>query len=683
MKTLLGSLIFLGAFLSFQLQPLTGKALLPDFGSMPSVWTTCLIFFQVALLLGYYYAHLLRTYLSLKSQLMAHLLLMGAATLILPLDIGSDTNNVFSEPQAQVFLELMRDIGPLFVILAATTPLLQSWFVKAYPAAEGWRLYALSNLGSVLALLGYPLLLDTYFGLFIQQSFWSILYVVYGALLTLTAFKLSTAPDNAAKSTVLQKIISIKEILRWLSLSAVSCFFLVAISTRLTQDIPATPIIFTIPLLLYLSTFILTFDKPQTYSRLVALIGLALALIAYWVETTATYDLSTHTRVGLICAAGSFVFYAMHGELARALPDKSQSTLFYLVIALGGALGGILSGLVSPILFNDFVEYPLGLMCAVTIAAYIWHSEHRRFLRRSSAALSLITLAVIGTPVLTDSSRDTVHKKRNFFGVVTVNSEISNASATGSYRELLYGEILHGYQYTDQRSQVPHGYYAQNSGLGLAIQNTLLDSPDVPLSIGIIGLGTGQIATWASPTVIGGGAISVADRMDFYEINPEIEVIAENLFTHMSEARARGAHINTIIGDGRIALQEKLERDGAKQYDIIVMDAFVGGAIPTHLVTLESMFLYRSLLKSNGVIAVHISNRYVDLKPVMKALAQEFGMWSGLVNSEHDEVHSEWVLLSPSPFFFQQPQVKNAVDAIPGEARLWTDNFHSIVPLLK
>ena len=153
MKTLLGSIIFLGAFLSFQLQPLTGKALLPDFGSMPSVWTTCLIFFQVALLLGYYYAHLLRTYLSLKSQLMAHLLLMGAATLILPLDIGSDTNNIFSEPQAQVFLELMRDIGPLFVILAATTPLLQSWFVKAYPAAEGWRLYALSNLGSVLALL--------------------------------------------------------------------------------------------------------------------------------------------------------------------------------------------------------------------------------------------------------------------------------------------------------------------------------------------------------------------------------------------------------------------------------------------------------------------------------------------------------------------------------------------------
>jgi hypothetical protein len=328
MKTLLGSLIFLGAFLSFQLQPLTGKALLPDFGSMPSVWTTCLLFFQVALLAGYYYAHLLRTYLGLKFQLITHLLLIGAATLILPLDIGSDAKNVFSDPQAQVLLELMSDIGPLFIILAATTPLLQSWFVTAYPAARGWRLYALSNLGSVLALLGYPLLLDTYFGLNIQQSFWTILFIVYGILLTLTAFKLSTAPPNATTSIPTEKGVSAKDILNWLSLSGVSCFFLVAISTRLTQDIPATPIIFTIPLLLYLSTFILTFDKPQTYSRFVALMGLVLALIAYWIETTATYDLSTYQRVGLICATGSFVFYTMHGELARALPDTSQSTLF-------------------------------------------------------------------------------------------------------------------------------------------------------------------------------------------------------------------------------------------------------------------------------------------------------------------------------------------------------------------
>ena len=684
MKFLLGTVIFLGAFLSFQVQPLTGSSLLPAFGSTPAVWTTCLIFFQLTLLVGYLYAHLSKRYLNPQGQLLLHVALVGLTALTLPLNIGAEEIKYQSAPQLAVLIELMKHVGPTFIILSATTPLLQSWFERSFPRSMGWRLYALSNFGSVLALLVYPLVLNVYFGLSLQQSIWSIIFVGYGATLTITAailseqqtYKAAPAPSETLGSTN-------TDIIKWLCLSGASCFVLVGISTRLTQDIPATPVIFTLPLLLYLLTFIITFERTAAYSRIFAAVGLVLGVVAYALEAYATYDLTTHTRVGLICGVGLFVFYSMHGELARSLPNSSDSTLFYLVIAAGGAIGGVLSGIIAPLAFDDFYEYPLGLIGSVYVAIFIWFKQNQRKQRVAVVTLGLIASLTVILVQQHEKQGHTIHQERNFFGVLRVNDTEPANDADTTYRELMYGEILHGYQHSDQRGQVPRGYYSPQSGLGVAIQNIPLEDQDAPLSIAVIGLGTGQIATWVSPATANESESKNSDSLDFFEINPEIKLISDNHFSYLADAKERGADINTFIGDGRLELKRRLESHGRAQYHVIVMDAFLGGAIPTHLVTRESMALYLALLKNSGVIAFHISNRYLDLKPVMNAFAEEFSLFVGVVNSRNDGIHSEWVLLSRSQLFFQQPKVKANVETLKNESILWTDEHHSIIPLLK
>ena len=688
---------FLSAFLLFEVQPLIGKAILPWFGGGSAVWTTTMLFFQMALLGGYAYAHFISSRLSLRRQGYLHIGLMVAAILALPIipnaiwkpEDGGD-------PTFRVLLVLALTVGAPYTLLSSTAPLIQRWFTHDHPGMSPYRLYSLSNTGSLLALLTYPIVFERFLGLRLQAWVWSTSYVAFVLCCGFLAWRVArrARPDEAADDTPLEEggtaAVTPTNVALWLALPACASVVLLATTNQLTQDVASIPLLWVMPLALYLLTFIVCFGDDRAYKPLRDVPLLAVGLgVGAWLLSAITMALLWQI---LLYAGSLFIAcFALHGELVRLRPASKHLTAFYLMVSVGGALGGVFVALAAPALFTGYWEYHLGLVATGIIVALargldlVRHPlaselRTRQWLIGGGVAAALGTVA-LGVVLLRDArgvNREALRQTRNFYGTVRV-FEYNLDNPLGAMQVMVHGRILHGFQYLAPEKRAAHtGYYGPNSGLGVAMQNHLMRGR-APLHVGVIGLGAGMVASYAER----------GDTFTLYEINDTVSTFAEQQFTYLSDARARGAKVDTLIGDARLVLDRQL-REGAPQgFDVLLLDAFTSDAVPVHLLTREAFDLYWKHLKPDGVLAVNISNRHVDLSPVLRGVGGADGKDVRWVSGQPDDaagvLPSVWVLISANRAFFDAPKVASALAAWPDGARepmIWTDDYSTIYDLL-
>lgn len=673
---LFATTVFLSAFLLFQIQPIVGKMILPWFGGSSSVWSVCIVFFQAALLLGYAYVHWLHEKLAPRQQLRLHMALLLVSLLALPVAADPSWKGVALEhPGWNVLAVLATAVGIPYLLLSTTGPLMQAWYARTFSAAvtsaHPYRLYALSNLASMLALLSYPVLVEPIWAVDAQARGWSMGYALFVASCLATSLyawrRVSVSANSTEAATLeLAPAPSWAERLLWIGLSATPSILLLSLTRHLTQDVAPIPFLWVLPLSIYLLSFILCFDAPRYYVRPLFLTLAVLSFVAL------DFSLDDGTDVQWLVPLISISLFAFcmvcHGELVRRKPPPRHLTLFYLMLSIGGAVGGVLVGLVAPAVFNAYFELPLGLfLCAALVLIVLW-SELR------SAWKVLLLLLLLGYGVrlgmisfgYVDGFRQVV---RNFYSQLRV---VDNPEAKhGHLRQLVHGRINHGEQYLSQDlRRTPTAYYCAQSGIGRTMR--ALDGRN-QRKIGILGLGTGTLAAYGR----------AGDEFRFYEINEQVLQLARSEFSYLSDSQARVEH---VLGDGRLML----EREQPQQFDLLVMDAFAGDSIPTHLLTLEALHTYLGHLKPGGMLAVHITNHYLDLQPVMAAAAGHFGKTALLQDFEPAQdnllcMNSVWVLLvDPDSLAGLLPQLQGAQILQPRPGfRPWTDSFTNLLGILK
>ena len=688
--------IFLNAFLLFAVQPLIGKAILPWFGGVAAVWTVCLLFFQVALLLGYYYAHVLSERCRPRLQGRVHATLLALSLLVLPIlphDTWKPTGSAY--PTLSILLLLSCTIGLPYCLLSSTSPLLQAWYAKSRPGAAPYRFYALSNAGSMLALLSYPLLIEPRLSTSHQGAGWSLAYaaaVLLCAFIALTAHRSAdveppraeaAAAGGGALASAAAPDARTKAL--WMALAGCSSLLLLGITTHVTQNIASVPLLWIIPLALYLLSFILCFDGRRWYRRalFLRLLGLALASMAYTLSPSVA-PLPLSLQIGLFCGGLFICCMFCHGELVRLKPDPAHLTVFYLLIALGSAIGAVFVALVAPIVFNGYYELPVALgLCALLVPVL-----HRRdpaigpfgWVVLLALVCGLVACLVGVTVVQTPPRRVMV---RNFYGVLSVIDQLApgqlqlsgqtSAAALENLRarRLMNGTIDHGLQFlAAARRREPTTYYGPDSGVGIALRSANRGHPG-PLRVGLVGLGAGTLAAYGRPL----------DSYTFYEINPLDVALARTEFTFLRDSPAA---VDIVLGDARLSL----ERQPGQAFDVLAVDAFSGDSIPVHLLTLQAFELYFRQLQPGGVLAVHITNRYLNLKPVVQAAAARLNKEAVSIDSRagHDNgvYHATWVLLGDRAGFLGRDDIRQAGQPLPPplHPQLWTDDFSSLFPLL-
>lgn len=693
---------FLSAFLLFQVQPLIGKYILPWFGGGSAVWTTTMLFFQVALIGGYAYAHFVSNRLAPRQQGLVHLVLLVLAIAALPIiPRESLRGGEADDPTWRILLVLSVAVGAPYLLLSSTAPLIQRWFTHDHPATSPYRLYALSNAGSLLALLSYPVLFEQFLGLRTQAWLWSGGYVAFVLVCGALAFGFIRGSGRHEAADALEPAdagpgveVTAMRVAMWLLLPACASALLIATTNQLTQDVAAIPLLWVVPLSLYLVTFILCFGDDRAYrpSRDVFILALALAAGVYVMNKVGFEVL---WQVLLYSFALFMCCFALHGELVRLRPAARHLTAFYLAVSVGGALGGVFVALIAPVIFRGYWEYhlTLALTPALVLAARaldaLGHDvragpDIRGWSRRTlglAGAGALLGIAVLAAFLVRDvrrAGRDVLARERNFYGSVRV-FEFNRDIPESRLVVMEHGRILHGFQYTaPEKRQLASAYYGLNSGVGVVLRNYA--KPDPELSVGVIGLGAGMLAAYAQPD----------DDWRFYEINPMVTRLAEEHFTYLEDARQRGAHLHVLHGDGRSVLQRQVDHGGQLAFDVLVLDAFSSDAIPVHLLTKEAFDLYWSVLKPDGVLAINISNRHVDLSPVVRAAAQRNGKeahWvAGQAGDGEGVLASVWVLVTANRAFLDAPRVAPRLEPWPEngrEPRLWTDDFSNVYSLMR
>jgi spermidine synthase/MFS family permease len=669
---LYASTIFLSAFLLFQIQPMIAKMILPWFGGSAAVWITAMLFFQVALLGGYLYAHWSIRSLKPKTQAAVHVLLLAASLVLLPISPSLAWKPAGTEePILRILGLLAFSIGLPYFLLSTTSPLIQAWYSRTYQAALPYRLFALSNFASLLGLLAYPVLVERTVTLRQQSIGWSTFYAVFVGLGIIAAFasRQATGICHEAKEREPEDAACrpprMREQVFWILLAACASTLLLAVTNHLTQNVASIPFLWVLPLGLYLFTFILTFDFEMLYRRKIFIWLLSLALggmaygLAHW---------NSHTNLRLVIpvfCAGLFVCCMFcHGELVKRKPAPRYLTSFYLMLSIGGALGGLLVGLIAPKVLPGYFELPIALIaCAILMLIVI---EYRSW-RFTIAVGFAVTVGVIlaADAYVTSYKSASLVMVRNFYGGLRVQEY--EKGTIDETRMLVHGTVDHGMQFTAPDRQREHiTYYGPESGVGLAI-NALRHSS---LRVGVIGLGAGSLASYARP----------GDVFRFYEINPLVEKIARINFTYLSDCRGK---TETIMGDGRLSL----EREPNQQYDLLVIDAFSGDAIPVHLITKQAMELYFRHLKPTGILALHITNTHLDLEPIVDSLSRALGKEAILIENERDEENkvysSNWALVSSQPI--TSPKIIEAAEELETrpDLRVWTDDYSNLFQILK
>ena len=685
--------IFLSAFLLFQVQPLAAKAILPWFGGSPSVWTTCMLFFQVLLLGGYCYAHILSSRFEPRMQAVVHSLLLLAALAALPIlpDISwkPDGN---ANPVGRILALLTVNLGLPYFLLSSTGPLVQRWFSLARPGRSPYRLYALSNIGSIMALLSFPFLFEPVLTTQVLGTIWSVGFGAFVLLCAVSAWSTARAApvDPAAPtSSGERERVPATRWGAWLGLAALPSVMLLAVTNLLSQDIAVVPFLWIAPLTAYLLTFILCFDSDRWYRR--GLFAPLLAIVAP-LALVVTYLVESNVRIGLTSLGAQVTIHSTllflcgmvcHGELARQRPGASRLTLFYVCVSAGGALGGVFVALVAPVIFDSYVELWLGAAACTIVAGVALAKAGPKWVKW--AAIPAMTAIVAGAVTLHIAMRDPeiILSERGFFGRLRVREQlVRGAAGTTTARGLSHGHTLHGLQLMDRgKRRLATAYFGNRSGVGVAmgfVREVVARRRKGPVKVGIVGLGAGTLATYAER----------GDEFRFYEIQPEVIDAAEKQFTFLSDARDRGVKMTTVLGDARIQLERELA-SGGHRFDLLVVDAFSSDSIPKHLLTRECSAVYWKHLKKDGLLAIHITNRYLDLLPVVKGLAEDAGRsWIRVADDgSKDQLlrPSVWTIVTNNETFLNAQGVKQ-VASVPEKqaaALLWTDDFSSLWHVLK
>ena len=697
--------IFLGAFLLFEVQPLIGKYVLPRFGGGPGVWTVCMLFFQIALLAGYAYAHLSSTYLGRRRQLVAHgILLIGSLGLlpILP-DVQSWEVAGDVAPTWQILAILTAQVGLPFLLLSSTGPLVQSWFSRTFPDRSPYRLYALSNVASLLALVSYPFVIEPLFTLRVQGWMWSIGYVVFVVACGWTAWRFSLAAnaancqmpadesdDSMNAPAMTENTPRVGDILLWLGLTITGSVMLLATTDQLCQDLTVVPFLWVLPLATYLTTFIICFDRDQWYDRRLFIPLLVISVLGVVV----VYQLGTNVPLPAQIGGYSLALFACcmscHGELVRIKPAPRYLTMFYLAVAAGGAMGGVLVAIAAPYLFSDYWEYHVGLLVSCVLVGVCtyrsgihlhWHIGPRV----GWAAMLLAILTVTGSLIteIIIQGMEMKEVSRNFFGVLRIDEMNDSKYYGGRVMAMHHGRTLHGLQLLHPEAHLwPTTYYGRDSGLGIAIDNLRHLSqpnwPDTSLRIGVIGLGAGTTAMLARK----------GDYLRFYEINPDVQRLAQKYFTFIEDSEAK---VDVVLGDARVMLEREVAMGQLMAFDVLAVDAFSSDAIPMHLLTHQAYQLYWKHLKPDGVLALHITNRYVNLEPVVRGLVQGSGHQVVAIVSPAEKrrvgtTFARWLIVTRNPTILAARRVRVAGTVWPRNDNRqqvhWTDDFASLWPVL-
>lgn len=658
---------FLSAFLLFLIQPLLAKELLPVFGGSAAVWGICLFFFQTVLLLGYAYAHWLATKISSSWAPRIHLCLIAAALLNGPRFLEAPQVSASGSPEVNLLLALLSQAGLPYFLLSTTGPLLQSWFHQRYPQASVYRLYALSNIGSFGGLLTYPFLLEPWLSTPQQKIWFSAGFIVL--CLALSSLALMVAKNSDPKPDCSMEG-ERENWLAWLGLPALASLLLVSLTAHICHDLVSVPLLWIAPLALYLLSFVVCFERPQLYKR-----GLFFGL--YLLLTLAVTDsqiAGVNAKVWIaVPVALLLVFVASvicHGELAARKPSPKQLTRFYLAIAAGGAIGSLLASILAPIVLPSYFEMHLGLAALAIVIAKLAiggsalsanpaKAKMQATIVRVGAALVVIALSVHAYR----SSSGALVLRRNFYGVLRVADYRHKEQP--AFRGEYHGRILHGMQFLDANERLRvAAYYAEPSGVFRA-----LASLSGPRNIGIVGLGVGNLA----------GLGRAGDTITFYELNPAVIDLAYSHFSFLSESPAT---VKTILGDARTTLSNSQ----SQAFDALIVDAFNGDAIPAHLLTLEAIKLYMTHLKTNGILLIHISNRHLNLLPVLAPATQAHKLALRYIVNSADKskgiFESEWVALASSeaPLQFADD---SKIDLSTVKSVRWTDDHSSIVQVFK
>ena len=674
---------------------MAGKRLLPLLGGSSAVWITCLVFFQTALLLGYLCAHAIAMRLSRRAQLIAYGFLLALSLVQIFANLNPHPHASTTRPVFSVLWVLTMLIGLPFLALSATNPLLQSWYAHGRPdgavSAPPYRLFALSNFGSLLALLAYPVLVEPNFSLRTQTLAWSLGFLLFVAVCgviiagrrkvpELQERELTSSPalsgvssitsqagTAAAPSLIPEAVLSPGERTLWLLMAACGSLLLSAVTSHLSQNIAAIPLLWILPLTIYLLTFVLAFNGGKIYSRriMMGLLPSALGGVGYLIFDT-TMDVPIFISIPLFCLTLFIGAFFCHGELYRRRPAARYLTQYYLLIAGGGALGSMFVGVLAPLVFSGSYEMAWSLVYTAALAAALMWKEHWawRFFWPAAAAALLVVVVMQERA----DRENAIVQVRSFYGTLRVTDE--ETEDAGRYRTLIHGTIQHGTQFmaSDELRRLPTTYYSHDSGVGLALDNCCKGRPR---RVADIGLGTGTLAAYGE----------TGDVFRFYEIDPRVEVIAKNVFTYLRESRAK---IEIVHGDARLSM----EAEPPENYDVIAVDAFSGDAIPVHLLTAEALKLYQRHLAPGGIIAFHISNTYLRLGPVVQEQADHAGLHAVLISTEDDDdtgaFSSDWVLVTANEKFLALPEIANASAKIePNPAlRFWTDDYSSLLPIL-
>lgn len=678
--------IFTGAFLLFLVQPLIGKYILPWFGGTPGVWTTCMLFFQLVLLGGYAYAHFLSRWLKPRGQAVVHGVLLLASLAVLPIvptDAWKPTSG--DAPISHILLLLGATIGLPYFVVSTTGPLMQSWFSRLHPGRSPYRLYALSNIGSLLALLAYPFLIEPNVARKLQAVSWGwglMAYVAFAIWCVVLLWRRGVAEEIPAGGVMPveepREEPSLRHRFLWLALPACASALLLATTNKLTQDVAVIPFLWILPLSLYLLTFILCFDAQQWYWRpifLPALLGCFAWLIAVLGDIN---NVRIGWQVAAFCMTLFIACMVCHGELYALKPHPRRLTGYYLMISLGGAIGGFLVAVVAPHVFQTYAELAWSCgACALLVWLVClpdWRVPNFPWWRfHAWMAGSLVAMAVCLAFFIQSHEKDNViEATRNFYGAMSV-LEYGAETPGSRYLLLQHGRITHGFQLTDpdQRRRIT-SYYGEQSGVALAIRNF----PRAQKRIGVVGLGTGTTAAFGEK----------GDYVRIYEINSEVKRLATSRFTFVNDTIALGGKVDIIMGDARLSM----EREEPQRLDVLALDAFSSDAIPVHLLTKEAVAIYGKHLAPDGVLAVHISNRYLDLEPVVENVAKEFG-YQRLSISDGDGEKDWWIYSSTWVLLSKNKPLMELIAAKTESAKqetskkvvpLWTDDYVSLWPIM-
>jgi SAM-dependent methyltransferase len=646
-------------------QPIIAKQILPWFGGSAAVWTTCLVFFQSILLAGYAYADL-TTRLGPRRQAMLHVVLLVVSLACLPILASTSWKPQGDEqPILRILLLLTATIGLPYFLLSTTTPLLQAWYWRRFQSVVPYRLFALSNLASLLALLGFPVLFEPAFDL--TTLGWGLVVPVRrvrGAVrrhcVALDEWSRFTAQRPAAAGQPL----STKDQVQWLLLSAMGSVMLLAVTNHITQNIASVPFLWVLPLALYLVTFILAFDHPRWYVRplFIAALGGLIPAMAWAIPSLDLQIAAPLYFVGMFVAC-----MVCHGELARLKPDPRHLTRFYLMISLGGALGAVLVAIVAPLVLSGYFELGIALVLLAAVLAFAMRGAWRW----SAALVALVSLGFVARGVH-DYTEGVRVMARDFYGVVRTADHPSPVP----YRSMYHGAIMHGGQLLgDSFRNTPADYFGPGSGYGRVFTSLREMQPKKPLKVGVIGLGAGVIAAWMKP----------GDELVFYEISPRVIDIARREFTFLQDTPAK---TQVVLGDGRLSL----EREAPRQYDVMGIDAFSGDSIPMHLVTREAMAIYLKHLKPDGVIVFQATNRFIDLLPVVRGLAAEFGLQAvnvadlpdGAEGAEYWYSSTDQVIVTRNLKLLSWPALAEGSEEIADKGLpVFTDAHHNLLRILK